>query len=109
LGGHANYASSKGGINMFMKTIAQELALHQVRVNAIAPGAIQTPINRGAWSTPEARKDLLTLIPEGRIGQPEDIGRAAVWLASDASDYVQGTTLYVDGGMMLYPNFATGG
>lgn len=107
--GHANYASSKGAINMLMKTIAQELAPHKIRVNAIAPGAIQTPINQKAWGTPQRMKDLLSLIPDGRIGQPDDIGRAAVWLASDDSDYVQGTTLYVDGGMMLYPGFATGG
>jgi glucose 1-dehydrogenase len=107
--GHANYATSKGGVDMLMRTIAQELAPHKIRVNAIAPGAIQTPINRNAWDTPQALKSLLTLVPDGRIGQPEDIGRAAVWLASDASDYVQGSTLYVDGGMTLYPGFATGG
>jgi glucose 1-dehydrogenase len=92
-----------------MRTMAQELAPHKIRVNAIAPGAIQTPINRNAWDTPAALKSLLTLIPDGRIGQPEDIGRVAVWLASDDSDYVQGETLYVDGGMTLYPGFATGG
>ncbi len=108
-GGHANYAASKGGVMMFMRTIAQELAPYHIRVNAIAPGAIQTSINRKAWETPEALKNLLTLIPDGRIGQPEDIGRAAVWLASDDSDYVLGTTLFVDGGMTLYPGFATGG
>ncbi len=107
--GHANYATSKGGVYMLMRTLAQELAPHKIRVNAIAPGAIQTPINRNAWDTPAALKSLLTLIPDGRIGQPEDIGRAAVWLASDDSDYVQGETLYVDGGMTLYPGFATGG
>jgi glucose 1-dehydrogenase len=107
--GHANYASSKGGVYMLMRTLAQELAPHKIRVNAIAPGAIQTPINRSAWDTPAALKSLLTLIPDGRIGQPEDIGRVAVWLASDDSDYVQGETLYVDGGMTLYPGFATGG
>jgi glucose 1-dehydrogenase len=107
--GHVNYAASKGGIGMFMKTIAQELAPLKIRVNAIAPGAIKTPINRAAWETPDGLQKLLTLIPEGRIGQPDDIGRAAVWLASDASDYVQGTTLFVDGGMMLYPSFATAG
>ncbi len=107
--GHANYAASKGGIHMLMQTIAQELAPHKVRVNAIAPGAIQTPINRAAWATPDALSRLLTLIPDQRIGQPVDIGRAAVWLASDDSDYVQGTTLFVDGGMTLYPGFATGG
>ncbi len=107
--GHANYATSKGGVRMLMQTMAQELAPKKIRVNAIAPGAIQTPINRSAWDTPEALKSLMTLIPDGRIGQPEDIGRAAVWLASDDSDYVQGTTLFVDGGMTLFPGFATGG
>jgi glucose 1-dehydrogenase len=107
--GHANYATSKGGINMLMRTIAQELAPRKIRVNAIAPGAIQTPINRNAWDTPQALSKLLTLIPYQRIGKPEDIARAAVWLASDDSDYVQGATLYVDGGMTLYPGFATGG
>jgi glucose 1-dehydrogenase len=107
--GHANYAASKGGIHMLMQTIAQELAPHKIRVNAIAPGAIQTPINRAAWATPEALSRLLTLIPDQRIGQPVDVGRAAVWLASDDPDYVQGTTLFVDGGMTLYPGFATGG
>jgi len=106
---HANYAASKGGIHMLMQTIAQELAPYKIRVNAIAPGAIQTPINRAAWATPDALGRLLTLIPDKRIGQPVDIGRAAVWLASDDSDYVQGTTLFVDGGMRLFPGFATGG
>lgn len=107
--GHANYATSKGGVYMLMRTMAQELAPKKIRVNAIAPGAIQTPINRTAWDTPQALRSLMTLIPDQRIGQPEDIGRAAVWLASDDSDYVQGATLYVDGGMTLYPGFATGG
>ncbi|MGH9687225.1 MAG: SDR family oxidoreductase [Candidatus Acidiferrales bacterium] len=107
--GHANYATSKGGVRMLMQTMAQELAPKKIRVNAIAPGAIQTPINRSAWDTPQALQRLLTLVPDGRIGQPEDIGRAAVWLASDDSDYVQGTTLFVDGGMTLFPGFATGG
>lgn len=107
--GHANYASSKGGIRMLMQTMAQELAPHKIRVNAIAPGAIRTPINRNAWATAQAMNRLLTLIPDKRIGEPADIGRAAVWLASDDSDYVQGTTLFVDGGMTLYPGFATGG
>jgi len=107
--GHANYAASKGGIMLFMKTIAQELAPKKIRVNSIAPGAIKTPINHSAWSTPEAEKKLLTLIPSGRVGIPEDIASAAVWLASDGSEYVQGQTLVVDGGMTLYPGFATGG
>jgi glucose 1-dehydrogenase len=107
--GHANYATSKGGIKLLMESMAQELAPKRIRVNAIAPGAIRTPINTAAWNTPDALKSLLTLIPYGRIGEPQDIARAAVWLASDDSDYVVGTTLFVDGGMTLYPGFATGG
>lgn len=108
-GGHVNYAASKGGIMLLMKSMAQELAPKKIRVNSIGPGAIQTPINKSAWDTPEALKSLLTLIPDGRIGQPEDIARAAVFLASDYSDYITGTTLFVDGGMTLYPGFSTGG
>jgi glucose 1-dehydrogenase len=107
--GHANYASSKGGIKLMMESMAQELAPHRIRVNSIAPGAIRTPINTAAWQTPEAYARLMTLVPYGRIGEPEDIARAAVWLASDHSDYVVGTTLFIDGGMTLYPGFATGG
>jgi glucose 1-dehydrogenase len=108
-GGHVNYAASKGGVMQLMKSMAQELAPKKIRVNSIAPGAIKTPINRAAWETPEAEAALLKLIPAGRAGVPLDIARAAVWLASDASDYVTGTTLFVDGGMTLYPGFATGG
>lgn len=108
-GGHVNYAASKGGIMQLMKSMAQELAPKKIRVNSIAPGAIKTAINRSAWETPEAEAALLKLIPEDRVGVPEDIARAAVWLASDASNYVIGTTLFVDGGMTLYPGFATGG
>ncbi|WP_371634805.1 SDR family oxidoreductase [Streptomyces zaomyceticus] len=107
--GHVNYASSKGGVQMMMQTLAQELAPEKIRVNAVAPGAIRTPINRAAWETPEAREDLLRLIPYDRIGDPEDIANAVVALASDLMDYVVGTTLYVDGGMTLFPGFATGG
>jgi glucose 1-dehydrogenase len=107
--GHANYSASKGGVSLLMKTMAQELAQHGVRVNAISPGAIKTPINASAWSTPDAEKELLKLIPYGRVGEPVDIGRAAVWLASDDSDYVTGATLYVDGGMTLCPEFRFGG
>lgn len=107
--GHVNYAASKGGIQMMMKSLAQEVAPHRIRVNAIAPGAIRTPINRDAWDSKEALDKLLTLVPYGRIGEIDDIGRAAVWLASDESDYVVGTTLYVDGGMTLYPGFADNG
>ncbi|MGA7803411.1 SDR family oxidoreductase [Bradyrhizobium sp.] len=108
-GGHANYATSKGGIKLMMESMAQELAPNRIRVNAIAPGAIRTPINTAAWNTKAAYDQLMTLVPYGRIGEPEDIARAAVWLASDQSDYVVGTTLFVDGGMTLYPGFATGG
>ncbi|MFG2222005.1 SDR family oxidoreductase [Streptomyces sp. NPDC048644] len=107
--GHANYASSKGGVQMLMATLAQELAPKKIRVNAIAPGAVKTPINRSAWETPEAQDDLLRLIPYKRVGEPDDIARAAVALASDLMDYVVGTTLYVDGGMTLFPGFDTGG
>jgi glucose 1-dehydrogenase len=107
--GHANYAASKGGVSLLMKTAAQELARHGIRVNAISPGAIKTPINVSAWNTPEAEAELLKLIPYGRVGEPTDIGRAAVWLASDEADYVTGATLYVDGGMTLFPEFRFGG
>ncbi|MEU9419970.1 SDR family oxidoreductase [Streptomyces sp. NPDC048272] len=107
--GHVNYASSKGGVLMLMQTLAQELAPSGIRVNAVAPGAIRTPINRSAWDTPQAEADLLRLIPYRRVGDPEDIANAVTVLASDLMDYVVGTTLYVDGGMTLFPGFATGG
>jgi len=107
--GHVNYAASKGGMKLLMESLAQELAPYRIRVNSIAPGAIQTPINRAAWETPQALESLLKLIPYGRIGQPDDIGKAVVWFASDDSDYVHGQTLFVDGGMTLYPEFAHGG
>lgn len=107
--GHANYAASKGGVAMLMKTMAQELAGRKIRVNSISPGAIKTPINTSAWDTPEAEASLLKLIPYYRVGETRDIARAAVWLASDHSDYVTGATLYVDGGMTLYPGFREGG
>jgi glucose 1-dehydrogenase len=107
--GHVNYAASKGGVSMFMKSIAQELAPHQIRVVGIAPGAIQTPINKPAWETPAALNKLLDLIPYNRIGQPADVGKLAAWLASDDADYITGTTIFVDGGMALYPGFADNG
>jgi len=107
--GHVNYATSKGGIKMLMQSMAQELGPKKIRINSIAPGAIKTPINYSAWSTPEAEAKLLQLIPYGRVGEPYDIAKAAVWLASDESDYVHGTTLFVDGGMTLYPGFSTNG
>lgn len=108
-GGHANYASSKGGVMLLMKSMAQELAPHKIRVNSIGPGAIKTPINHTAWETDDAAKALLTLIPYNRIGVASDIGKTAVWLASDESDYMTGQTMFIDGGMTLYPGFATGG
>src|SRR5215471_12266255 len=107
--GHANYAAAKGGTMMLMKTIAQEVAPHRIRVNSICPGAIRTPINRQAWETPEAYQGLLKLIPYKRIGEVEDIGRVAVFLASDDADYIHGASLFVDGGMTVYPGFAEGG
>jgi glucose 1-dehydrogenase len=107
--GRVNYAASKGGVMLMMQSIAQEYAPHRIRANNIAPGATRTDINRPAWETPEAMADLMRLIPYRRIGEPEDIGHAAVWLVSDYADYINGTTLYVDGGMTLYPGFASGG
>jgi len=107
--GHANYATSKGGVMLLMKSMAQELAPQRIRVNSICPGAIRTPINKPAWDTPEAYQALLKLIPYQRIGEPEDIARVAVFLASDQADYITGTSVFVDGGMTLYPGFATGG
>ena len=107
--GHANYAASKGGVMMMMKSIAQEFAPQRVRINSIAPGAVRTPINTAAWSTPEAYRSLMELVPYKRIGEPEDIARTAVWLASDESDYLVGATIFVDGGMTLYPGFTENG
>ena len=107
--GHVNYAASKGGVMLMMKSIAQEVAPYRIRVNGICPGAIRTPINTGAWATPEAYSALMTLIPYKRIGEPEDIGRVAAFLASDQADYINGASIFVDGGMTLYPGFATGG
>lgn len=107
--GHVNYAASKGGVMLMMKSIAQEVAPHRIRVNSVCPGAVRTPINMEAWGTPEAYRELMKLIPYKRIGEPDDIGRAAVWLASDESDYIHGASIFVDGGMTLYPGFETGG
>ena len=107
--GHVNYATAKGGVKMFMESMAQELAGDKIRVNSIAPGAIQTEINQKAWGTPDALKQLLTLIPYGRIGEPDDVAELCVFLASDASDYITGTTVFIDGGMTLYPGFRDNG
>ena len=107
--GHVNYAASKGGVMLMMKSLAQEVAPERIRVLSIAPGAIRTPINMEAWETPAAYAALMKLIPAKRIGETDDIARAAVWLASDEADYITGTTLFVDGGMTLYPGFEAGG
>jgi len=107
--GHINYAASKGGVMLMNKSLAQEVAPYRIRVNSVCPGAIRTPINRTAWETPEAYADLMKLIPYNRIGEPDDISRAVVWLASDDSDYANGISLFIDGGMTLYPGFAEGG
>lgn len=107
--GHVNYAASKGGVMLMNKSLAQEVAPYRIRVNSVCPGAIRTPINRDAWETPEAYADLMKLIPYNRIGEPDDISRAVVWLASDDSDYANGISLFIDGGMTLYQGFAEGG
>jgi len=107
--GHVNYAASKGGVAMMVKTLAQEVAADRIRVNALSPGAIATPINEDVWRDPAKRDELLKLIPYGRIGETQDVAEAAAWLVSDAADYVTGTTLYVDGGMTLYPGFRDNG
>lgn len=107
--GHANYAASKGGVMQMMRSIAQEVAPFAIRVNGVAPGAIRTPINRTAWDTAKAYENLMRLVPSKRIGEPDDIAQAVAWLVSDAADYVTGATLFIDGGMTLFPGFATGG
>src|SRR3990170_4268391 len=107
--GHVNYAASKGGVMLLMKSIAQEVAPFRIRVNSVCPGAIRTPINRDAWATTAAYAELMKLIPYKRIGEPEDVARTVAWLASDDADYVHGASIFVDGGMTLYPGFATGG
>lgn len=108
-GGHCNYATTKGGIMQLMESIAQELAPQRIRVNSICPGAIETAINTKAWDTPQAAASLETLIPYKRIGMPADIAKVAAWLASDEADYIVGASIFVDGGMTLFPGFATGG
>lgn len=108
-GGHANYAASKGAIKMLMQTLAQEYGDRKIRVNSISPGAIQTPINKTAWETPKALNDLMSLIPYNRIGQPEDVGNLAVFLASDDSDYITGASIFIDGGMTVFEGFSSGG
>lgn len=104
-----NYAASKGGVMMMMRSLAQEVAKHRIRVNSISPGAIKTKINEESWRDPEAKEKLLELIPYGRVGETEDIAKVACFLASDAADYITGETIYIDGGMMLYPAFRDNG
>ncbi|MCF6160476.1 MAG: glucose-1-dehydrogenase [Furfurilactobacillus sp.] len=106
--GFAHYAASKGGVKLFNETIAMEYANRGVRVNAIGPGAINTPINAAKFADPQQMKDTLEMVPMKRIGDPEDVAAAAAWLASDQSSYVTGVTLFVDGGMTLYPSFQNG-
>ena len=107
--GHVNYAAAKGGVKMLMESMAQELAADKIRVNSISPGAIRTDINKETWNTEQAMDKLLELIPYGRIGEGEDIANLCAYLASDVSDYITGATIYIDGGMMLYPGFRFGG
>lgn len=107
--GHVNYAASKGGVKLLMQSLAQEYGAKKIRVNSICPGAIQTPINEDAWETEDAMNDLLKLIPYDRIGQPEDVGNLAVFLASDFADYITGTSIFVDGGMTVLESFSKGG
>ena len=108
--GNANYAAAKGGLMLFMKSLAQEVAHLRIRVNSISPGAIRTPMNVEKLTSQEMyERVLLKLIPAKRIGEPDDVARTAVWLASDESDYLQGTAIYVDGGMTLYPGFIGAG
>lgn len=108
-GGYAHYCAAKAGLDMLTKTIALELATQKVRVNSVAPGAIQTPINKEVWSDPAMMQDLLSKIPNGRVGQVEEVASVVAFLCSDEASYMTGATVYVDGGMTLYPAFLKGG
>ena len=101
----AHYCASKGGLKLFGETIARELAPRGLRVASVAPGAILTPINRQLIDDPEQRREQEEQIPLGRLGEPEEIAGAVAWLAGPDAGYVTGTTLFVDGGMSLYPRF----
>ncbi len=103
--GFSHYCASKGGLRLFTQTIAYELAEHRIRVANVAPGAIDTPINRSVMDDAEQKAATEAEIPLGRWGEPEDVARAVAWLSGDEASYVTGTTLVVDGGMSLYPNF----
>ena len=104
----AHYTASKGGVKLFSETIALEYAHLGIRVNCIAPGAIETPINAAKFADPKALAQTVKLVPMGTIGTVEQIAAAAAWLASDQSGYVTGQSLFVDGGMSLYPSFERG-
>jgi glucose 1-dehydrogenase len=107
--GYSSYTTSKAGLSMMTKTLAQEAAPYGVRILSVAPGAIKTPINRAVWSNPDSLRDLLEKIPLNRLGEPEDIARMVVVLVSDVASYVTGRTVFVDGGMTDYPDFSHGG
>ncbi|WP_413628282.1 glucose 1-dehydrogenase [Fructilactobacillus vespulae] len=104
----ASYAASKGGIKLFTETTAMEYAKKNIRINQICPGAINTPINAEKFSDPAAYAETASMVPMGRIGKPEEVSAGAAWLASDESSYVTGQSLFIDGGMVLYPAFQDG-
>jgi glucose 1-dehydrogenase len=108
-GHYAHYASAKGGMKMLTESLALEFADRGIRVNAVAPGAIGTPINRQKLEDPEQKEQVESLIPWGRIGDPEEVAACVAFLASDEASYVTGASLFVDGGMSLYPGFERGG
>ncbi|MFZ0319977.1 MAG: SDR family oxidoreductase [Candidatus Sulfotelmatobacter sp.] len=97
---NAAYCASKGGLRMLMRTIAVELAPHQITVNNIGPGAIYTPIDKDVEGDPDIEKQLMAEIPLGRWGRPEEVAELAVYLASDAAGYITGSTHFIDGGML---------
>jgi glucose 1-dehydrogenase len=107
--GHVNYAAAKAGAEMMMETLAQEWGGSHIRVVGVAPGAIKTAINQSVWSDPATYRNLMKLIPYQRIGEADDVAKTVTWLVSDDADYITGSTIYVDGGMMLYPGFMGNG
>ena len=100
--GFAPYCAAKGGLRMLMRNAAIELAPFRIRVNNVAPGAIATPINRATLEDPEKLAILRQIVPLQRMGEPEEVAQVALFLASEASSYVTGSTYYVDGGMVRY-------
>jgi len=107
--GYSAYTSAKAALSMFSKTLAQEVAAMGIRIIAVAPGAIKTPINANVWQDPKGLTDLDKKIPMGRVGEPDEIGHAIAFLCSDLAGYMTGITVTVDGGMLLYPDFREGG